>query len=115
LDEIAKAIECNNPQLASDFREAPAPGEALTIKESEKQRSAHVKALLPVRDKIDQYVLRFDDTKLRNYGGSCRSWMRRFIEQHFLEYGKLPHGVLRVEVKGPMSYSGGDYDFRDLK
>ena len=75
----------------------------------------------PYQEIIDNYVLRFSDEPLRYPGGMAtygtrRGWVKHFIENYVVANGRLPTGEHRIDVKvGGAGYSGGTYDFSDLK
>jgi hypothetical protein len=111
LDEIANKILIIDQKIAKEFTNAPEHSiERLNLIQIETEKNRTL-LLAPYKSAILKYVEQFDDEKLRNYGGSRRSWTLYFIEEFILANGKLPNGVHRIQIKG---YSGSTHDFTPL-
>jgi hypothetical protein len=106
------ALRRVDARLAQAFLSAPLEAERLS--EQSWERAEGQRLLKPVKATIERYVEQFDDRRKLGYWGSKRYWMRRFIEQYFLENGALPVGKHLIHVRGPMGFTGGEHDFTGL-
>jgi len=110
--KIAVALSRLDPGLESAFLAAPKWIEEREEKKSEATARKRKQALAPFQVRIDAYVTRFSDQKLKFPWPSQRTWAKRFIQEYVVTHGHLPTGKHRIEVAG---YHGGEHDFSDLK
>lgn len=120
LPQIADEIAKINAVAADGFRCGPELLEKRTEAEDIKKAAEREASLLPFRETIDRYIVRFSDKPLRYPGGAtcgtARAWAKRFIEDYVIANGRLPTGEhdIKVRINGG-SYSGPAHDFSDLK
>ena len=111
LDDISNKIMKIDEGIGKDFLSAPERSiERSNLLKIEMQKKRTL-ILAPYKSIISKYVEQFDDERLRNYGGSRRSWTQYFIEEYIVANGKIPNGVHKIQVKG---YSGPEHDFTPL-